>query len=140
MTLAASTQLLLLITIFVGVKVWCSIQRSQCVKILYDGVMQLPPLSNQYSMTRANLELCSFWFLKKTCIIKFAYCIVASTNTCYYSENQIICFLMSWILTCRFFRKKPFLFVIRFLRYSGYLTNTWCVCQVSKRLDDTPCY
>ena len=30
-----------------------------------------------------------------------AYRTVASTNTCYYSENQIFCFLKSWILTCR---------------------------------------
>jgi hypothetical protein len=31
------------------------------------------------------------------------YSIVASTNTCYYSENHIFCFLKSWILTCRIF-------------------------------------
>jgi hypothetical protein len=30
-----------------------------------------------------------------------------------------------------FFRKKTLLFVIRSLRYSGYLTNTSCVCQVA---------
>ena len=38
-----------------------------------------------------------------------------------------------------FFRKKTFLFVVRSLRYSGYLTNTSCVCQVagiSKRSDN----
>ena len=38
-----------------------------------------------------------------------------------------------------FFRKKTFLFVIISLRYSGYLTNTSCVCQVagiSKRYND----
>ena len=38
-----------------------------------------------------------------------------------------------------FFRKKTFLFVIRSLRYSSYLTDTSCVCQVagvSKRLDN----
>ena len=33
----------------------------------------------------------------------YLYRIVASTNTCYYSENQIFCFLKSRILTCRFF-------------------------------------
>ena len=54
------------------------------------------------------------------------YRIVACTNTCYYSENQIFCFLKSRILTCRifFFRNKTFLFVIRSLRYPTYLTNT----------------
>ena len=31
------------------------------------------------------------------------YSIVASTNTCYYSENKIFCFLKSRILTCQFF-------------------------------------
>ena len=31
------------------------------------------------------------------------YSIVASTNTCYYSENHIFCFLKSRILTCRIF-------------------------------------
>ena len=54
-------------------------------------------------------------------------------------------FRKSDFLQCRivthqfFFRKKTFLFVIRILRYSGYLTNTWCVCQVagiSKRSDN----
>ena len=30
-----------------------------------------------------------------------------------------------------FFWKKSFLFVVRSLRYSGYLTNTSCGCQVS---------
>ena len=53
------------------------------------------------------------------------YRIVVSNNTCYYSENQIFCFLKSQILTS--------------LRYYSYLTNTWCVCQVagiSKRSND----
>ena len=36
-------------------------------------------------------------------IILYIYRIVASTNTCYYSENQIFDFLKSWILTCRIF-------------------------------------
>ena len=35
-----------------------------------------------------------------------------------------------------FFWKKPFLFLIRSLRYSGYLTNISCVCQVAKYLRD----
>ena len=30
-----------------------------------------------------------------------------------------------------FFRNKTFLFAVRSLRYSGYLTNTSCVCQVA---------
>ena len=34
---------------------------------------------------------------------KSMYRIVASTNTCYYSENQIFCFLKSRILTIRIF-------------------------------------
>ena len=37
------------------------------------------------------------------------------------------------------FRNKTFLFVIRSLIYYGYLTNTWCVCQVagtSKKSDN----
>ena len=39
----------------------------------------------------------------------FGYRIVASTNTCYYSENQIFGFLKSRIVTWRFFfRKKIF--------------------------------
>ena len=49
------------------------------------------------------------------------------------SENQI--FLIFKVSNSNmpqfFFRKKTFLFVVRFLRYSGYLTNTSCVCQVS---------
>ena len=41
------------------------------------------------------------------------------------SENQIFLFLKSGIETCAiFFRNRTFLFVIRSLRYSGYLTNT----------------
>ena len=41
--------------------------------------------------------------------------IVASSSTCYYSENQIFCFLESQILTWRnyFFRNKTFLFVVQ---------------------------
>ena len=38
-----------------------------------------------------------------------------------------------------FFRNKTFLFAVRSLRYYGYLTKTWCVCQVagiSKRSDN----
>ena len=31
------------------------------------------------------------------------YCIVVSTNSCYYSEKQIFCFLKSRILTCCIF-------------------------------------
>ena len=68
-----------------------------------------------------------------------AYRIVASTNTCYYSENQNFCIFKSRILTYRFFFlwKKTFLFVIITLRYSGYLTNIWCVwARISKRLDN----
>ena len=34
-------------------------------------------------------------------------------------------------MTFFFFRNKTFLFVVRSLRYSGYLTNTSCVCQVA---------
>ena len=34
---------------------------------------------------------------------QLVYRIVASRNTCYYSENQIFCFLKSWILTCLIF-------------------------------------
>ena len=47
--------------------------------------------------------------------IYFCYHIVANTNTCYYSENQIFDFLKSWILTCqkKIFRNKTFLFVVR---------------------------
>ena len=33
-----------------------------------------------------------------------------------------------------FFRNTTFLFVVRSLRYSGYLTNKSCVCQVAKIL------
>ena len=41
------------------------------------------------------------------------------------SENQIFLFFKSGIETCAiFFRNRTFLFVIRSLRYSGYLTNT----------------
>ena len=43
------------------------------------------------------------------------YRIVASTNTCYYSKNQMFYFLKSRILACRnfFFRNKTFLIVVR---------------------------
>ena len=58
-----------------------------------------------------------FWITKKGLILEeisdmtriyistsiYDYRIVASTNTCYYSENQIFHFLKSGILTCRNF-------------------------------------
>ena len=69
------------------------------------------------------------------------YRIVASRSTCYYSENQI--FLIFKVSNSNmpqfFFRNKTFLLAVRSLRYCGYLTNTWCVCQVagiSKRSDN----
>ena len=76
-------------------------------------------------LTTAHWEIFSKYVL--SCILAgFNYPIVASTNTCYYSE--FFCFLKSRIVTCQFFfRKKTFLFAVRFLRYSGYLTNTWRV-------------
>ena len=58
------------------------------------------------------------------------YHIVASTNTCYCSENQIFCFLKSQIVTCQFFCLGKYFF---------YAVKTLCVCQVagiSKRLDN----
>ena len=93
-------------------------------------------------------------WINETCVLrsKFSYSttviiiiiiiiIVASTNTCHYSENEI--FLIFKVSNSNmaqfFFRKKTFLFVVRFLRYSGYLTNTRCVFQVagiSKRSDN----
>ena len=67
------------------------------------------------------------------------YRIVASRRVTI-QKIRFFCFYKSRILTCQFFfRNKTFLFVVRSLRYSGYLTNTWCVCQVagiSKRLDN----
>ena len=45
-----------------------------------------------------------------------------------------------------FFLGNFFFFFVRFLRYSGYLTNTSCVCQVHSRnigqilYFETPCY
>ena len=48
-------------------------------------------------------------------LTQWRYRIVASTNTCYYSKNQICYFLKSRILACRnfFFRNKTFLIVVR---------------------------
>ena len=43
------------------------------------------------------------WFKNERFWKIFTYRIVASTNTCYYSENQIFWFLKSWIVTCRNF-------------------------------------
>ena len=55
-------------------------------------------------------------FILYKCVV--IYRIVASTNTCYYSENQIFCFLKSRIVTCQFFLgKNLFLCVVRTLRY-----------------------
>ena len=69
-----------------------------------------------------------FWFVSIS-----SHRIVASTNTCYYSENKIFWFLKSRIVTCRkfIFRNKIFLFVVRMKLKKRYLTNAWCVCQVS---------
>ena len=39
--------------------------------------------------------------------------IVSSRSMCYYSENQIFCFLKSWILTCRIFFLGTKLFCLR---------------------------
>ena len=39
--------------------------------------------------------------------------IVASTNRCYYSENQIFCFSKSQIVTCRFFLGKKLFYSLQ---------------------------
>ena len=51
------------------------------------------------------------------------YRIVASTNTCYYSENQIFWFLKSWIVTCRkfIFMNKSFVLVVQM----SWKKHTW---------------
>ena len=108
------------------------------------------PRSNCYPLTKylsyraltktAQLENC------KVCISLVwwnTYRIVASTNTCYYSGNQIFWFLKSRIVTCHkmqfFLGKKTFLFFVKMSWEKRYLTNTLCVCQVagiSKRSDN----
>ena len=87
------------------------------------------------SYCAATLKCKNLWSLK---LPLSKYRIVVGTNTCDYSENQIFCFLKSRILMCQFFfRKKSFLFVLRSLGYSGYLTNTSCqVAGISKRSDN----
>ena len=51
---------------------------------------------------KSTLQINSLLFLKEsTC--EYHYGIVASTNMCYYSENQIFWFLKSRIVTCRKF-------------------------------------
>ena len=88
--------------------------------------------SSQHCLTVLSLvEI----FEKKNCVVlSFAdsqeYRIVASTNTCCYSENQIFHFLKSQIVTCRIGIKLFYLWRQKDSEDSD-LTNIWCVCQVT---------
>ena len=90
---------------------------------------------------RFNVAIFHLKDLSITCLYSYInlYSIVASTNTCYYSENQIFCFLKSRIVTCRFFLgEKLFCLLLDLLD----IPTTWQkhdVCQVagiSKRFDN----
>ena len=52
---------------------------------------------------RFKCSQCGSYFIMTTQISYFEYRIVASNNTCYYSEKQFFCFLKSRIVTRHFF-------------------------------------
>ena len=115
---------------------WIMVDLKGCIELSVFNILFFIHMTNERSFRtelcmweshRFNVAIFHLKDLSITCLYSYInlYSIVASTNTCYYSENQIFCFLKSRIVTCWFFfRKKPFLFVEISLRYSGYLTNT----------------
>ena len=103
--------------------------------MLVHNILQIDILTEESSKLSIILvnKVCQKLKLSKMPMLTNRYRIVASTNTCYYSEKQFFCFSKSRIVTCQFFfRKKTFLLDIGSLRYPSYLTNTSCVYQVAR--------